>query len=156
MNTMRAQPRLRTTRVILLAALTLVAWVARGQFTVDWSTIDGGGSSSTGGVYSISGTIGQPDTGAMSGGNFTLQGGFWAALAVVQTPGAPTLSIQATNQTLVLSWPAPATGYVLQENPSLTTTNWTTVSNAPAVVVGEMRVTISSPLGNRFYRLSKP
>ena len=156
MNTMRAQPRLRTTRVILLAALTLVAWVARGQFTVDWSTIDGGGSSSTGGVYSISGTIGQPDTGAMSGGNFTLQGGFWAALAVVQTPGTPTLSIQATNQTLVLTWPAPATGYVLQENPSLTTTNWTTVSNAPAVVVGELRVTISSPIGNRFYRLIKP
>ena len=155
MNMMRAQSRLRTTRVIQLAALTLVAWVARGQFTVDWSTVDGGGSSSTGGVYSVSGTIGQPDTGTMIGGNFTLQGGFWPGVAVVQTPGAPTLSIQATNQTLVLTWPAPATGYVLQENPSLTTTNWTTVSNAPAIVVGEKRVTISSPLVNRFYRLIK-
>ena len=156
---MKASERLspmRTSHFVLLTALTVVTDAVSGQFALDWSTVDGGGGSSTGGVYSVSGTIGQPDTGAMSGGNFTLQGGFWAALAVVQTPGTPTLSIQATNQTLVLTWPAPATGYVLQENPSLTTTNWTTVSNAPAVVVGEKRVTIASPLGNRFYRLSKP
>lgn len=142
--------------LLLLAALRFSARLAFGQFAMDWSTVDGGGGSSTGGVYSVSGTIGQPDTGSMIGGNFTLQGGFWTGVAVVQTPGAPPLSIQATNQTLVLTWPAPATGYVLQENPSLTTTNWTTVSNAPAVVGGEKRVTISSPLGNRFYRLNKP
>ena len=156
---MKASERLspmRTSHFVLLTALTVVTDAVSGQFALDWSTVDGGGGSSTGGVYSVSGTIGQPDTGAMSGGNFTLQGGYWAALAVVQTPGTPTLSIQATNHTLVLPWPAPATGYVLQENPSLTTTNWTTVSNAPAVVVGELRVTLPSPLGNRFYRLSKP
>lgn len=156
MKAMQTRRQLKPIRVLLATATLLAAPAALADFALDWSTVDGGGGSSTGGVYSVSGTIGQPDTGAMSGGNFTLQGGFWAALAVVQTPGTPTLSIQATNQTLVLTWPAPATGYVLQENPSLTTTNWTTVSNAPAVVVGELRVTIASPLGNRFYRLSKP
>jgi hypothetical protein len=45
---------------------------ASGQFSIDWSTIDGGGGTSVGGVYSVSGTIDQPDAGAtMSGGNFS-------------------------------------------------------------------------------------
>lgn len=156
MKAMQIRSKVKAIRVLLTTVTLLTASAALADFALDWSTVDGGGSSSTGGVYSVSGTIGQPDTGTMIGGNFTLQGGFWPGVAVVQTPGAPTLSIQATNQSLVLTWPAPATGYVLQENHSLTTTNWTTVSNAPVVGGGEKRVTISSPLGNRFYRLSKP
>ena len=40
--------------------------------------IDGGGvMHSTGGEFELSGTIGQPDAGAMSGGEFELTGGFW-------------------------------------------------------------------------------
>jgi len=46
-------------------------------FTLDWYTVDGGGGTSTGGLFEVSGTIGQPDAGVMSGGNFTLTGGFW-------------------------------------------------------------------------------
>ena len=47
-------------------------------FEIQWFSIDGGGSlSSNGGGYSLSGTIGQPDAGVISGGNFTVQGGFW-------------------------------------------------------------------------------
>jgi hypothetical protein len=67
------------------------AW---GQYSIDWSTIDGGGGTSTGGVYSVTGTLGQPDAGAtMSGGNLSLDGGFWSLIGAVQTPGAPLLSI---------------------------------------------------------------
>jgi hypothetical protein len=71
---------------VLPFAFCLSAW---GQYSIDWSTIDGGGGTSTGGVYSVTGTIGQPDAGKMSGGNFTLDGGFWGLVAAVQTPGAP-------------------------------------------------------------------
>jgi len=35
----------------------------------------GAGSSSTGGEFELSGTIGQPDAGEMSGGDFTLAAG---------------------------------------------------------------------------------
>src|SRR6266446_8892605 len=58
------------------------------QYSIDWYTIDGGGGTSTGGVYSVSGTIGQPDAGTMSGGNYSLAGGFWGLIAAVQTAGA--------------------------------------------------------------------
>jgi hypothetical protein len=37
----------------------------------------GGTTTSTGGVYALSGTIGQPTTTLSSAGSFTLQAGFW-------------------------------------------------------------------------------
>jgi hypothetical protein len=46
-----------------------------------------GGGTGTGGVYSVTITIGQPDaSGAMTGGSYSLTGGFWALISVVQTP----------------------------------------------------------------------
>jgi hypothetical protein len=57
-------------------------------YEINWSTIDGGGGTSSGGIYSLSGTIGQPDAGpAMSGGIFTLTGGYWTGAS--QPPGCP-------------------------------------------------------------------
>jgi hypothetical protein len=68
-------------------ALGFAPGVLAQSYSIDWFTIDGGGGTSTGGVYSVTGTIGQPDAGGlMSGGNYTLQGGFWSIQAV-QTPG---------------------------------------------------------------------
>ena len=121
------------------------------QYAIDWFTIDGGGGTSTGGVYSVSGTIGQPDAGAaMSGGNFSLTGGFWA-LFVVQTPGAPLLKIFLTStNTAVVSWPAPSTGFSLQQNTDLSTTNWV----GPVETVNF--IIVSPPTGKRFYRLKSP
>ena len=51
--------------------------------------MDGGGGTSTGGGYTVTGTIGQPDAGTMGGGTFSLNGGFWGIIAAIQTPGAP-------------------------------------------------------------------
>ena len=74
------------------AGLMLGAWclgpafapVARAQsYSLDWHKIAGGGGTSTGGVYAVSGTIGQHDAGGpMAGGNYSLTGGFWAFYAV--------------------------------------------------------------------------
>src|SRR2546430_10476182 len=94
---------------------------AFGQFSIDWFTIDGGGGTSTGGVYSVSGTVGQPDASSqpLAGGNFSLTGGFWSLFAV-QTPGAPLLTIKLTpTNTALVSWPSPSTGFALQQNTNL-------------------------------------
>ncbi len=60
-------------------ALTITAAVAAGPgFELTRSSIDGGGVMfSTGGGFELGGTIGQSDAGEMSGGQFTLTGGFW-------------------------------------------------------------------------------
>jgi hypothetical protein len=48
------------------------------DYAIDWHTLDGGGAMrSTGGDYELSGTIGQPEAGALNGGTYTLTGGFW-------------------------------------------------------------------------------
>src|SRR5947209_1245364 len=103
------------TIALALLGFGLCAATARAQnYSIDWFTIDGGGGTSTGGVYAVSGTIGQPDAGHMSGGNFTIDGGFWGIIAAIQTPGAPLLRVflTATN-TVVVAWPAPSTGFSL-------------------------------------------
>jgi len=96
---------------------------ALAQYAIDWFTIDGGGGTSTGGVYQVSGTVGQPDTGpTMSGGNYSVDGGFWGIIAAVQTPGAPTLTATATaTNTAAISWAFPSTGFVLEQNPAIGT-----------------------------------
>jgi hypothetical protein len=50
------------------------------SYDINWWTVDAGGSQNlTGGNYTLSGTIGQPDACApLSGGSYTLTGGFWA------------------------------------------------------------------------------
>src|SRR5215475_5798018 len=98
------------------------------NYSIDWFTVDGGGGTSTGGVYSLSGTIGQPDAGTMSGGNYTIQGGFWSVIAAIQTEGAPLLTITRAGPSAIVSWPSPSTGFVLQENAGLGNATWTNVA----------------------------
>jgi len=149
--------RTRTLAFLLLPSAFCLC--AQAQYSLDWTTIDGGGGTSTGGVYSVTGTIGQPDAGAMSGGPFTLQGGFWGAIAAVQTPGAPLLKIALNPQlsTLSVSWPSPSSGWTLQQNTtSVGSQNW---SNVTATIQddGTSKILIvNPPTGNRFYRLQKP
>ena len=148
--------RLLAALCLLLTALCLPAFAQ--SYSIDWYTIDGGGGTSTGGVYSVSGTIGQHDAGGpMTGGNYSLTGGFWALFAV-QTPGAPLLRIFLTStNTAVVAWPAPSTGFNLQANVVVNNTNWVAVTNTVNVVDGENRVIIApATTGNRFFRLFKP
>jgi len=139
----------------LLSALCIQAW---GQYSIDWSTMDGGGGTSTGGGYSVSGTIGQPDAGVMSGGNFTLQGGFWSIIAAVQTVGAPLLTIfHTTTNTVAVTWPSPSTGWTLQQNTnSVSSLNWSNVTSGFQDDGTTKTHIVNPPTGNRSYRLNKP
>ena len=68
----------RSALFAILASLSL-AFPALGQYSITWYTIDGGGGTSSGGSYTLSGTIGQPDAGpSLTGGSFSLTGGYWA------------------------------------------------------------------------------
>jgi hypothetical protein len=138
----------------MVASCVLAAGAAAQSYAITWSTIDGGGGTSTGGVYSVSGTIGQPDAGAtMTNGQYSVTGGFWALPTAIQTPGAPTLTIgKGAPGFALLSWtPATGTNWVLQESPSLTAGTWT---NSPSGWTNP--VTVPATLPTRFYRLFRP
>jgi len=63
--------------------LLFVASAAMAQdFDLSWHTVDGGGVTvSKGGDFEIGATVGQVDAGALTGGDFTLAGGFWPGAA---------------------------------------------------------------------------
>jgi hypothetical protein len=145
-------------KLVILFSLWLPAIGFAQQYTIDWSTVDGGGGTSTGGVYSVTGTIGQPDAGAMSGGNYALQGGFWGVISAVQTPGAPLLSIARTaTNTVAVFWPSPSTGWDLQQNTnSISSVNWSNITSGILDDGTTKTLLVNPPTGNRFYRLHRP
>ena len=153
----RRFPQRRSAGLAMLA-LCLLTFVfclpAQAQtYSIDWSKISGGGGISTGGVFAVSGTIGQPDAGGpMTNGPYSVTGGFWVLPTAVQTVGAPTLKIAPAAPGLALvSWTPATPGFVLQESIGLSSGNWTnSVSGATNPVV------VPATLPKKFYRLLKP
>ena len=64
--------------LLILGLIVSSSW---GQYEISWYTIDGGGGRSSGGDFTLTGTIGQPDAAYSAGGGYELLGGFW--------PGGP-------------------------------------------------------------------
>jgi hypothetical protein len=69
--------------MILLIVCTVIVLVsgialAASGFSLPRWVIPGGGASSAGDAYDLSGSIGQPAAGTLSGGAYILNGGFWA------------------------------------------------------------------------------
>ncbi len=134
---------------LALALATLTFSITQAQYTVDWSTIDGGGGTSSGGQYTVSGTIGQPDAGVLSGGTFTLQGGFWPGMIVPSTGEVPTLIIQLSGGSVIVSWSPATVGFTLEQTDDLAGAVWVAAPSGNPVPVP---ITGSA----RFYRLRKP
>lgn len=61
------------------------AATASEPFAIDWYSIDSGGQSSgaVAGRYTLGGSLGQHDAGVHEGGQYTLEGGFWAGISPV-------------------------------------------------------------------------
>jgi hypothetical protein len=142
--------------LILLFGLLIPTISFAQAYSINWFKIAGGGGTSTGATYQVTGTIGQPDAGgAMTGGNYSLTGGFWSLIAVAQTPGAPTLNISQTGSTVTVFWQN-VTGWSLQQNNNLALpANWS-ASGGVSTANGTNSITITSPTGNLFFRLANP
>lgn len=68
----------------------------------------------------------------------------------------PSLQVQSSSRSLLLSWPISAQDFGLQSTTNLADTNsWTTLTNAPAIV--DLQNAVTNPIsgGARFYRLKK-
>ncbi len=124
-----------------------------------WLAAITGSVGRAGGTYAVSGTIGQHDAGgAMSGGNYSLTGGFWALISVVQTPGLPLLTITLNPQlsTVTVSWPNTGSCTLQQNNNLTVSAGWTTSGYTITTSNGTNSITITPPTGNLFFRLSNP
>jgi hypothetical protein len=71
-----------TARILCVLGLLLgLAWAVQASSpgpSLNWWTVDGGGwIFSSGAGFNLSGTAGQADAGVLTGGAYTLGGGFW-------------------------------------------------------------------------------
>jgi len=131
----------------LLITLLSVVSVSAQNYRIDWFTIDGGGGTSSGGQYTLSGTIGQPDAGELKGGNYVLEGGFWGELFMQLV--APRLYIERSVGQVTVSWTPNTPGFYLQESSTIGPPSWSNSasgSSNPAV--------LPSAGPSRFFQLS--
>ena len=140
--------------LILAAILAPLARAQSTNYSIPWHTIAGGGGTSSGGNYTVSGTIGQHSTATMSGGAYSLTGGFWSIIAAIQTPGSPLLTVKLTGKQAMISWAAPASGsFVLEASPSLGAGGWTVSPATLSTNNGVVSVTVPTGSGYQFFRL---
>jgi len=146
--------KMRKLLIGLLFAVAISSAFAQ-SYSIDWYKIAGGGGTSTGSVYSVSGTIGQADATAdtaLTGGNYSLTGGFWAIQAV-QTPGAPALYITRSGSMVTVFWQNVA-GWNLYQSGNLVTPlgSWL-ASSGITPSNGTNYLNLANPQGNMFFRL---
>jgi hypothetical protein len=140
-------------KLILLLGLLVPALAGAQSYSIGWYRIASGGGTSTNGALRVTGTIGQPDaSGTMTGGGFSLTGGFWSIYAV-QTAGLPILSISLTGtNSVTVSWPNTGS-YILQTNSILSNGSWAAGGYTVNTVNGINSVTITPQAGSMFFRL---
>jgi hypothetical protein len=78
------------------------------------------------------------------------------AIAFKPAAAQPALSVTSTNNGVIVAWPASFTGFRLQQNTNLASTNWVANTNPTNVVNSTNQVTISPASGTRFFRLISP
>ena len=119
-----------------------------GPWTIKSSTLDGGGGVSNGGVWKVTGTIGQADAtvSKSTGATWSEQGGFWPG--TVAEPGGPVVTVvPAGNTRFTVGWNAEAVGYKLQYSANLSA--WT---DFPGVTITGASSTLwNLSNGPRFY-----
>lgn len=138
--------------MLLLSTLTLRLSTVHAQpFALESWSIDGGGGTSAGSGFSLTGTIGQPDAGVLAGGGFTLVGGFPGWHIVPAGPVTLTVQLRADGRVHV-TWARGEAAWQLEVATRFgATADWQTVS-AP----GATSYTAPTTGPTRFFRLSHP
>lgn len=142
-------------KLFLIAGLLLPLLVTAQTYSIDWHKIAGGGGTSTNSPYTLSGTIGQHDaSGPLTNSQYSVTGGFWSLVQVIQTAGLPNLSITHSGNSIIISWPNTGS-YTLQQNNNLGSDGWSTSGYQITTSNGTNSIAINSPSGNLFFRLKQ-
>ena len=145
--------------ILLLSTLIYQPSTSRAQYSITWDKIAGGGGASTGGVYTISDTIGQHDAAALVvGGAYSITSGFWAFEDAV-APGQPVLALLRTNNVITVVWPLTAADYCLETTFNLAPpVVWQTVTSGLSTNGASLVLTVTNnpSIPKQFFRLANP
>ncbi len=113
------------------------------------------------GAATINGTnglfqIAADGSGAVTRLNIITPGDPVAYVGAVLTEGLPRLTAWGTStNTVVVSWPSPSTGFTLQQNTNISTTDWVGIPQTVTDDGTNKFIIVNPPTGKRFYRLVK-
>ncbi|EEF62874.1 hypothetical protein [Pedosphaera parvula] len=147
--------RIRLVQLVAVFGISVQGLASAQSYNMDWFTVDGGGGTSSGGAFSINGTVGQPDAGVLSGGGYTVEGGYWSGVSIIQNTNAPILNIRLAGSNAILSWPVGISGFSLEETGAPDSGLWSPTSQA--VLDTDTTHTVTVPAVNiiKCYRLKK-
>jgi hypothetical protein len=99
--------------------------------------------------------VGQDDSITSTAATVPAFAGVTTNLAAMLLP--PRLEVAVTPAgTVVLTWPNPTPGFVLQQKAGLGAADWTSVTNPPVAEGDTLRVILAEPDNHQFYRLAEP
>jgi hypothetical protein len=147
-------------------------WTATSAPAEDWRSL----ASSSDGTKLIAASNGPIYTSNDSGTTWisnNVPGGYWRAVAssadgnileavvpgggiwTMQNTPSPQLNLTVSNTGLAFSWTVPSANFLLQQNLDLTTTNWVTLTNTPALNLTNLNneLTLSPSNSSGFFRL---
>lgn len=145
-------------KTLLILALVVGSITAHAQsYSITSRAIAGGGGTSSGGAYAVTGAIAQHDANtASTGGSYSLSGGFLAQYMALQQVGAPHLIIRSVTPNVQVVWGSNVPGWVLQSNSTdLAAANWLDVVGTPTVSGAEQFLQFAVGSGRVFFRLRK-
>lgn len=139
--------------------LTVVALAASALTAAEtsWWSFTGGGGISQHGSVALGGAIGPiaPALSPATGGNYTLNGGFWPALSGQPQPVWPILKIEllSKEEKVLISWPVNLNGFKLEYTTNLISGVWHPEDEVVVDTASEHTVTVPSSGVYRCYRL---
>ncbi|HCN28756.1 MAG TPA: hypothetical protein DIT64_08295 [Verrucomicrobiales bacterium] len=145
-------------RLTLRLAFPLLTAAAHAQsYSITSRIIAGGGGTSSGGAYAVTGAIAQPEASPPStGGGYGISGGFFGQYMALQQTGAPHLTIRSVGGNVQVVWGSNVPGWVLQaNNTDLAPENWLDVAGTPTVMGAEQFLQFAAGGGRVFFRLRK-
>jgi len=144
---------------IIAMALLAATLPVFGAANINWFTLDAAGEAQFSANYLVNFTAGQNDVAGatLTSARYKLMPGFWALEDLGPATGRPELLIVLSGGDVILSWPSPSPGYVLEQTDSFDVlpASW---SNTPGAVSDNgilKSITISHSVAKRFYRLRK-
>ncbi len=138
--------------------ITLGAGGIQAQnYSITSQVIAGGGGTSNGGQYALTGAIAQREASpAATGGPYSISVGFLGQYMALQQIGAPNLTIRGVGANLQVVWGSNVPGWVLQANSAgLTPANWLDVVGTPTMSGSEQFHQFAASGGRVFFRLRK-
>ncbi len=125
----------------------LVATAAAAQsYALDSQMVGSGGGTSTGGVYSVNASVGQPVAGSMSGGPYTIDAGFWSVIGPAPTAAGERV-INGSFENLSNSFIADVYGLMSLPAGSTAIPGWTTLTAELAWVSNTNTFGAATPFG---------